>query len=164
MEKSPQFIKKFSKEESLEERQLAAQTIRVKRKEYFTEKYAPTEQQNELQPITGEREQILAEQLEAIGNLENAITKLSTSKPALQEAKTILENFYLEQKWKWEESGYAREDITKYFSEGNLTSLPLEDYALLLKRFPSEMVTHVTRQGGKGSCWTFIPYRRRRRL
>lgn len=48
---------------------------------------------------------------------------------------------------KWENSGYTKEDIQKYFSEDVLTRLSLEDYILLWRRFPSEVVTHVTRQG-----------------
>ena len=46
-----------------------------------------------------------------------------------------------------ERSLIIQEDITKYFSEEHLASLSLEDYKTLLKRFPSEMVAHVTRQG-----------------
>ena len=67
--------------------------------------------------------------------------------PALQEAKTMLDNFYIKQKEKWANSEYTKEDMTKYFSEEHLASLSLEDYPLLLKRFPCEMVAHVTRQG-----------------
>ena len=67
--------------------------------------------------------------------------------PALQEAKTMLSNFYKRQKDKWVRSEYTKEDITENFSEEHLVSLSLEDYILLLKRFPAEMVTHVTRQG-----------------
>jgi hypothetical protein len=198
MEKPPQFIKEFSKEESPEERQQAAQAIRAKRAEHFTEKSSQTERQGELQQVTSEREQALVEQLEAVGKLENKIAELSTSglgkilnyfqlrklrvdivggqktydelkqqqdteiteqqgisqkleseetPPALQEAKAMLGNFYKGQKEKWANSEYMKEDITKYFSEENLASLSPEDYALLLKRFPREMVAHVTRQG-----------------
>ena len=198
MEKPPQFIKEFSKEESSEERQQAAQAIKAKRAEHFAEKSAQTERQGELQQATSERERVLAEQLEAVGKLENEITELSTSRlgkilnyfqlrklradivggqktydelrqqqdteiaeqqgisekleseetpPALQEAKAMLGNFYKGQKEKWANSEYTKEDITKYFSEENLASLSLEDYTLLLKRFPREMVAHVTRQG-----------------
>lgn len=197
-EKPPQFIKEFSKEESPEERQQAAQAIKAKRAESFAEKHTQTERQSELQQTTSERERVLAEKIESIGNLENEITELSTSRfgkilnyfqlrklradiavgqktyeeleqqqnteitkqqeisgkleskeisPALQEAKVILENFYKNQKKKWAQSEHTKEDITKYFSEENLSSLSLEDYTLLLKRFPREMVAHVTRQG-----------------
>ena len=198
MEKPPQFIKEFSKEESPEERRKTAEEIRAKRAEHFKEKRVQTERQAELEQTTSEREQALAEKLEAIGNLENDITELTTSRlgkilnyfqlrklradvvvgqrtyeelkqqqnseieekqtisekleteknsPALQEAEALLDNFYKEQKEKWADSEYTKEDITKYFSEENLASLSLEDYALLLKRFPREMVAHVTRQG-----------------
>ncbi|MDI6734505.1 MAG: hypothetical protein QMD50_03410 [Patescibacteria group bacterium] len=198
MEKPPQFIKEFSKEESPEERQQAAQAIRAKRAEHFTEKRAQTERQTELQQATSERERVLAEKLEAVRGLENEITEFSTSRlgkilnyfqlqklradvavgqrtyeelkqqqdteiaeqqavseklgseetpPALQETKAMLANFYNEQKEKWARSEYIKEDIIKNFSEEHLASLSLEDYALLLKRFPEEMVAHVTRQG-----------------
>ena len=198
MEKPPQFIKEFSKEESPEERQQAAQAIKAKRAEHFSEKSAQTERQGELQQATGERERALTEQLEAVSKLENEITELSTSRLgkilnyfqlrklradivggqktydelkqqqdteiseqqgisekleseetplALQEAKAMLGNFYKGQKEKWANSEYTKEDITKYFSEENLASLSPEDYAVLLKRFPREMVAHVTRQG-----------------
>lgn len=198
MEKPPQFIKEFSKEESPEERQQASQAIKAKRAEHFAEKRAQTERQAELQQTTGERERALVKQLESIRNLENEITELSTLRlgkifnyfklrklradiavgqrtydelkqqqdtevveqqaiserlgseetpPALQEAKAMLANFYKEQKEKWAISEYTKEDIEKNFSEEHLASLSLEDYALLLKRFPGEMVTHVIRQG-----------------
>ncbi|MBU0647125.1 hypothetical protein KKC67_01420 [Patescibacteria group bacterium] len=198
MEKPPQFIKEFSKEESPEERQQTAQAIKAERAEHFTKKRVQTKRQGELQQNTGERERVLAEQLETIGKLENEITELSTSQlgkilnyfqlrklradviggqrtyeelkqqqnieiaeqqgifekleseetpPALQEAKRMLGNFYKGQKEKWTNSEYTEEDITKYFSEENLASLSLEYYVLLLKRFPREMVAHVTRQG-----------------
>ncbi len=64
-----------------------------------------------------------------------------------QKEKEMLDNFYKDQKDKWASSEYTKEDITKYFNEEYLSKLNLEDYSLLLKRFPSEMVTHVTRQG-----------------
>ncbi|MFA7208685.1 MAG: hypothetical protein WC120_00210 [Parcubacteria group bacterium] len=67
--------------------------------------------------------------------------------PELEESKVILQSFYKGQNEKWAESDYLKEDIKKYFSEEHLASLSIEDYALLLRRFPGEMVTHVTRQG-----------------
>lgn len=66
---------------------------------------------------------------------------------SLLETKTMLDDFYKGQKEKWAESEYTREDIEKNFSEEHLASLSLEDYTLLLRRFPQEMVSHVTRQG-----------------
>ena len=80
MEELPQFIKKFSKKESSEEWQQAIKLIRDKRVEHFTKKRVQEERQAELQQVTSERERILTEQLESIYNLENEITKLSTSR------------------------------------------------------------------------------------
>ncbi|MFH0712306.1 MAG: hypothetical protein V2A55_00375 [Candidatus Jorgensenbacteria bacterium] len=67
--------------------------------------------------------------------------------PALRKAKEMLDDFYRNQKEKWAKSDYTNEDITENFSEEHLASLSLEDYSLLLRRFPGEMVAHVTRQG-----------------
>lgn len=193
MEKPPQFIKEFSKEESPEERQQAAREIKAKRAEHFAGKSAQIERQTELQQTTEEREQALAEQLGTIANLKNEVAELSTSgldrilnyfelrkiradiavgqetyeelqnqqgaeaaerqaisdklESEKKEAQAILADFYKGQKEKWASSEYKKEDITKYFSEEHLASLSLEDYTTLLKRFPKEMVTHVTRQG-----------------
>lgn len=153
MEEPPKFIKEFSKEKSPEDRRQTAQKIRAKRAEHFAEKRTPTDRRQELREGIGERGRVLVEQLEQIQNLEgeaNALSEKLDSKdmpPALQEARTMRDNFYREQKEKWANSGYTKEDIIKYFSEEYLTSLSLEDYILLLKRFPCEMVAHVTRQG-----------------
>lgn len=153
MEEPPKFIKEFSKEKSPEDRQQTAQKIRAKRAKHFVEKRTSTDRRQELQEEIGERGRVLVEQLEQIQNLESEADALSERlgsgdmPPALQEARTMMDNFYREQKEKWVNIGYTKEDITKYFSEGYLTSLSLEDYVLLLKRFPCEMVAHVTRQG-----------------
>lgn len=197
MDTQPRFIKEFSKEKSTEDRQEIAKVIRTKRAEYFIDKRNQVERLVELQQSTNKWKQSLAEKLEAIHNLENEITRLSTSgvrkilnylqirklradiafdqktyneleqsqnmkiaeqqsiseklyteetPPMLQEAKTILANFYKEQKEKWARSEYTKEDIIKFFSEEYLVSLSLEDYILLLRRFPQEIATHVTRQ------------------
>lgn len=198
MEKLPQFLKNFSKEKSLEERQQVAQKIKAKRAEHFARKNDQTNKKVELQQAISGREQILAERLETIGNLEDEVNELSTSglkkllnylklrklqadtvigkktyeelkqqqdvemaehktiaeqldsketPPEFQQAKIMLADFYEEQEQKWAESDYTKEDITKNFSEEHLSSLSLEGYVLLLKRFPKEMVAHVTRQG-----------------
>lgn len=65
----------------------------------------------------------------------------------LRQAEEMVNNFYRQQEKKWSDSEYSKEDIQKYFTEENLSSLNIQEYTLLLKRFPSEMVTHVTRQG-----------------
>ena len=81
-------------------------------------------------------QQLIDEQLNAIETPQE-----------LQKSKEILYHFYEEQGRKWANSEYTKEDIAENFSEEHLSSLSLEDYALLLKRFPGHMVTHVTRQG-----------------
>lgn len=67
--------------------------------------------------------------------------------PELKEAKQKLDDFYNKLKDEWQKSPYSREDLEKHFNEDHLASLSIDDYTTLLKRFPGEMVTHVTRQG-----------------
>lgn len=67
--------------------------------------------------------------------------------PEYAEAQKSLDDFYQQERYKWVNSEYSKEDIDENFSEEHLASLSLEDYVLLLKRFPGEMVSHVTRQG-----------------
>lgn len=67
--------------------------------------------------------------------------------PQYEEVVDKINQFYKDQERKWAESEYTKEDIEKYFSEEHLVKLSLPEYITLLKRFPSEMVTHVTRQG-----------------
>ncbi|MBI2436929.1 MAG: hypothetical protein HYV41_04285 [Candidatus Magasanikbacteria bacterium] len=64
-----------------------------------------------------------------------------------EEVEEAVQAFLSHQKCKWREAGWEREDIEQYFTEEYLSSLTLEDYILLLQRFPGELVTHVTRQG-----------------
>lgn len=94
-------------------------------------------------------EQLLSERGNAVNEKEflEAQLRRGDSHGKLQEGKNILQEFYLGQKNKWAESDYTKEDISTYFTENYLSSLALDDYALLLKRFPSNMVAHVTRQG-----------------
>ena len=87
------------------------------------------------------------EKLGTIAKAEDDITKGMEEKPDFEEARRLLVDFYQGEEEKWAEAGYSKEDIAEQFSEQHLASLNLEDYALLLKRFPGEMVTHVTRQG-----------------
>lgn len=199
MKKTPQFIKDFSKEEALEERQQIAQSVRSKRQEYFVKTELNNRSIDEAEIADNEKEQELNERLENINKLKDEISRLSESgilkllnyfelkklqadliigqktyeelkqekengltekslalkksdknelpSLLLQEAESIVDEFYIKQEDKWKNSEYKKEDIEKYFSEDNLASLSIEEYILLLKRFPSEMVAHVTRQG-----------------
>ena len=79
MEKTPKFIREFSKENSQKERQQATQAIKAKRAEYFDDKNTKTEKQNELQKTIEERESILNEKLEAIKKLKAEIEELSSN-------------------------------------------------------------------------------------
>ncbi|MDD3284826.1 MAG: hypothetical protein PHZ07_04505 [Patescibacteria group bacterium] len=65
----------------------------------------------------------------------------------LKGAEIISKNFHARELEKWKNSEYDFETLEKYFNEDNLKKLSIDDYVILLQRFPSNMVTHVTRQG-----------------
>jgi len=63
------------------------------------------------------------------------------------QCKKELSQFYRDQEDSWAELPFTKEDIVENFKAENLAQMPLQDYVTLLRRFPGEMVTHVTRQG-----------------
>lgn len=74
-----------------------------------------------------------------------------------------LKEFYENEKKEWEKPGWDKEEVKKYFTEEYLSKLSLDDYILLLKRFPNHLLTHVTRQGVRDHVshhfageWTFF--------
>lgn len=75
------------------------------------------------------------------------IYKLLEPKEELKKAKLLVDEFYEEEKERWSAGEYTKEEIEQYFSEEHLSQLSIDDYILLLRRFPKEMVAHVTRQG-----------------
>ena len=83
---------------------------------------------------------------EGITEQEKALSSDKIPKE-FQEAKEMLNGFYGDQERFWREAPYTREEVEKYFTEEHLASLSDEEYIKLLKRFPSEMLSHVTRQG-----------------
>jgi len=168
MEKAPKLIKHFTKREAPEERTKVASEIWKKRSENRDARKQSDEQEKEREKTLAEINK-LGEEIADLS--ENGLTKIKNYfklralraelknkqdlaaqaeeiiPPDLGAPKKMLKEFYLSQKIKWENSPYKKEDIETYFTEENLASLSLEDYALLMKRFPGEMVTHVTRQG-----------------
>ncbi len=64
-----------------------------------------------------------------------------------EDAKKIVAEYYASRESEWVDAEYSAEEAKELFSEDHLASLSLEDYTLLLKRFPAHLVTHVTRQG-----------------
>lgn len=171
----PKFIRDFSKQESADERNQLAQEVREKRKNYFDEKGSLEAREQEKGGLTEEIKE-LSKRMElykdasffvkikdffAIKKIEGEFKSKQNQKKSIEEelAKSIegrqdldetrdmIADFYAREKKKWEESPYSKKDIAEYFTEENLTSLSLEEYALLLRRFPGQMISHVTRQG-----------------
>ncbi|EKD23897.1 MAG: hypothetical protein ACD_81C00155G0004 [uncultured bacterium] len=175
MERLTKIEKQFSKQESAAERATLAEQVQEKRAAYFAQK-REQEMRNEqvaevVKDVEGLQKKIEAHHasgfFEKIKNviaikkveaelreksgekttLEEALAKPMPGAKGMEEAREMLSSFYQQEKQKWAEAPYSKEDIASLFSEEHLASLSLEDYAALLRRFPGEMVTHVTRQG-----------------
>lgn len=166
MEPRPTFIKEFSKDESSEDRDNLAQEIKNSRREYFKSKESSEviklhELGDEILELSDTLPGKISEYMKYIKTrfalfgkkdkepedqeLEaEEILDLSSS---VKEAKEKIDNFYKKQKEKWINAPYSKETIEQQFSPEHLSLLNIEEYILLLKRFPSQMVTHVTRQG-----------------
>ena len=170
MENQPQFIREFSKKNSQEDRNLIAAEIKQKRQDNFSAKGEMSEREKALQEKMRNIKKLesgveelsssglaklmnyfhlrkLQSQLGAEGSSLDELRKDEMVPPDMEEPKKMLDNFYREQKKKWENCPYSKEDIDNNFSEEHLSSLSVDDYALLMQRFPQEMVAHVTRQG-----------------
>lgn len=92
--------------------------------------------------LSENEDKLLAEELKVVTRLER------NGRPAeIEETRGMLKDFYAKEKNKWASSEYTKEEMTKYFQADFLKSLSNEDFVLLLSHFPSQMVTHVTRQG-----------------
>lgn len=130
---TPQFLRQFSKRYFSEERQELVKEIRAKRKEFF------------------DRKEGVINKLEDLNTTEDEIAGAATHRREFSalsaQTQGMLRNFYDEQAKVWAESAYTTKDVRKYFTESHLSSLSFDEYITLLRRFPNQMVTHVTRQG-----------------
>lgn len=174
-ETAPQFIKQFSRENSQEERDSVATAIRERRRErdaWRTEQNKRMEGKEnveaELETLNGQIKtynsdsflnkikdyfayrNVKAQLTEKMGEATTAqgnVDQWESEKPEFQEVNTLLKNFYDGEKEKWAKADYTPEDLGQQLTEENLAKLSVDDYATLMKRFPGEMLTHVTRQG-----------------
>lgn len=56
-------------------------------------------------------------------------------------------DFVEREKKRWEKTPWTSKEISALFTEDHLKKLDLDELIVLMKRFPGEVVTHVTRQG-----------------
>ncbi|MDB5264780.1 MAG: hypothetical protein JWN64_351 [Parcubacteria group bacterium] len=158
MSELPKFIKEFSKQEHAEERNEVAAKIRESRAESSASSLSESAQEtvNTYQALEGDLTSLNETGLDKVQDLNKwteVKKRLSPDAPdssipsQFSEPKRLLDEFYSKEKQRWAESTGNPEEMQKAFTEEHLASLSMEDYALLLKRFPSAMVTHVTRQG-----------------
>ena len=83
----------------------------------------------------------------ALYELDYSFDKSEKRGTFIPEVHTLLRTFYEKEQQKWRNAPYNKEDIKRYFDPEYLATLSIEDYEELMRRFPSQMVTHVTRQG-----------------
>lgn len=182
-QEAPQFIKEFSRENSQEERDSVAaaiherrrerdawraeQSTRVEGKENIETEFETLNEQvknygsdsflNKVKDYFAYRN-VKAQLAEKSGELTTAqggVDQWESEKPEFQEVHTLLKNFYDGEKEKWEKADYTPEDLQQQLTEENLAKLSVDDYAALMRRFPGEMLTHVTRQGIRDHAESF---------
>lgn len=195
LQKTPDFIRKYSKQHSQPERDELARSIREKRTAYFSGQTDLAEQDAALAEKFPKTEEALLEGEVRLAHTTETIASLSPSwyiealnfmalnklnqeysrsarvvdglrktheqmlaeektvkeqlgdNTELDEAKAMLDAFYRGEKRKWQDAPFTPEELGEVFKPENLATLSTEEYILLMRRFPSEMVTHVTRQG-----------------
>lgn len=91
--------------------------------------------------------QVIRNEISQMVIAEKSITSAGMPVTRLDQARDMVNKFYEREKDKWEDTEYTKEDVEQLFSDEHLASLSTENYVTLLRRFPSDMVTHVTRQG-----------------
>lgn len=171
----PQFIKQFSRENSQEERDSIAAAIRERRRERDAWRAEQNTHMEGKEGVEAELETLrrqidtyagdsflrkirdyfayrnvkaqLAEKMGEVTTSQSNVDQWESEKPEFQEVNTLLKDFYGGEKEKWAKANYTPEDLKQQFTEENIAKLSVEDYATLMRRFPGEMLTHVTRQG-----------------
>jgi hypothetical protein len=139
-------IKEFSKENSPEERSELA-------KELWEDRRSIQEKRRRQEEIDAKINKVT----EGLGDLSENLPKRIFNFLKIRKLRNELErdvdirqkirDFYQSEKERWEKLPFDKEEMAKQFSEENLSRLSLEDYVLILKKYGSNMVTHVTRQG-----------------
>jgi len=157
-------LRDFSKQENAEERTELARTIRSERRERDSNREEEAKLIAELETLNAQLEEYnsasflekirdtlkvraLREKLGVKNARKEELDSLPTTTDQNTHAKDRIDELYGRERERWASAKYSKEDIAALFTEEHLASLSVEDYALLMKRFPSEMVTHVTRQG-----------------
>jgi hypothetical protein len=171
----PGFIKEFSREASQEERDALAGEIRERRRQRDAVRVEQGELGEGKEKLEQEFEELattieayndasflgkikdyfeykktkaeIVEKTTALTGVEYAISDKEEEIPQFAETRKMIDDFYAGERKKWAEAGYTPEDIAKEFTEERLSALSVEEYALLMQRFPGEMVAHITRQG-----------------
>ncbi len=72
---------------------------------------------------------------------------LELARDLIPRGEDLIADFYEHEQQRWQSSRVEWEDVDKNFSVEHLVRLPLNEYIALLRRFPQEMVTHVSRRG-----------------
>ncbi|PIR47733.1 hypothetical protein COV06_01940 [Candidatus Uhrbacteria bacterium CG10_big_fil_rev_8_21_14_0_10_50_16] len=131
-------------------------TVEQQLKELRTSKLAEVWNWRQIKQVKAEIAQIRAKQGEGESSLyvaQDSVNKaqeqlyVAKQKTDVPSAHDILNQYYEDEKALWENREASMDDVAEYFRADKLADMDMESYVDLLRRFPSEMVTHVSRRG-----------------
>jgi len=120
-------------------------SVLVRRVLAYAKKKRLLQQQDASQSVAG----LTVKELDAASS-NIRLTETTTKESVLPYRSSIeqkLADFYEQETVAWESLPYSKEEVMNLFSPEYLSQLGLDDYLALLRRFPCQFVTHVTRQG-----------------
>lgn len=169
MSEQPKFLRDFSKQQHVEERNEMAAQIRGARAERRTNPEVSEAAEKTVENYKELDTRVVSLQTSGASRIKEFFSWIGVKKrlgaqnteaaevsarapeidvpPQFEEPKKLLDDFYAREQQRWAEGKGSPEEMKQLFTSEHLSSLSMEDYALLLKRFPNAMVTHVTRQG-----------------
>ncbi|MEK7108181.1 MAG: hypothetical protein AAB898_00760, partial [Patescibacteria group bacterium] len=122
-------------------------------KSWFSRLWHRKEQQRareEVQAIFEQEAGLEAQELHLEQEQQEKVAQLSELTQAREQdaaPQDILTDYYQRERDRWNNMEVDWEAVDTHFTAENLSQLDLESYVDLLRRFPSEMVTHVSRRG-----------------
>ncbi len=93
--------------------------------------------------LEGQRQQLSREREEKSA----ALSELTSAQEQAAKPQDMMTDYYQQERARWQNIDVDWEAVDTNFTAEHLSTLDLESYVDLLRRFPSEMVTHVSRRG-----------------
>lgn len=95
----------------------------------------------------GEEATAAKSDLDDITSKLKALEEISFDRTEIDAIEAELKGFQKDLEASWDDAPFDKEDMERDFDTAHLSSLALDDYIKLMKRYPQDMVTHLTRQG-----------------